>query len=141
MNIVDDCFALKMWHTGYIHVLSHYDIFLNNWYIIQDVFTNHMQDSLYQLNGDVLELPCTISPLFIMGSVMFLIFLHLWYGGALIINLDVKILFVFEKVNHIMVEDTRLGHLECWSLWKMNEKLIPILNVISTYMVFLYRSK
>ena len=47
----------------------------------------------------------------------------------------------FEKVTHIVVEKTSIGNLECWLLWDMNEKFIPILTIISHYMVFLYQSE
>ena len=61
---------------------------------------------------------------------MFLILLHMWYGGAQIIHQDVHILFICEKVPHVLVEETSLFRLKCWSLWATNEKLIPILNVV-----------
>ena len=34
MDLVAYCFALKMWHTGSIYVLSHPDIFSHNWEIL-----------------------------------------------------------------------------------------------------------
>ena len=83
-----------MWHTGSIDVLSHPDIVSQNWEVLQDVIINCMCDSLYWLSSDVLELPCLIIPLYISGSVLFLLFLHLCYGGALIIYHDVRI-FIF----------------------------------------------
>ena len=89
-----------------------------------------MQYLIYWLDGDVRELPCAISPLYITGGVLFLIFLNLWYVGALIIHHDVHILLIFEKVPHVVVEDTSLGHLECWPLWDMDDKLIPVLTVV-----------
>ena len=50
--------------------------------------------------------------------------------GSWIIHHDVRVLF-FNKVPHIVVEETNLGHLECWSLWDLNEKFISVLTVIS----------
>ena len=46
---------------------------------MQDVIINCMEDSIYQLTSDVLELTCTISPSYIAGGVYFLLVLHLWY--------------------------------------------------------------
>ena len=63
-----------------------------------------------------MEFPCAMSTLYITGSVLFLLFLQLWYGGLLIIYYDVCVI-IFEKVPHIVLEDTSLGHLECWTLW------------------------
>ena len=40
-----------------------------------------------------------------------------------------------------MVEETSLGHLGCWLLRDMNKKFIPILVVVSHYMVFLHQSE
>ena len=54
-------------------------------------------------------------------------------------NHDVHVICVFENVPHIMVEETSLGHIKCWSLWYMNEKFIPTLNIISHYIVFLHQ--
>ena len=73
-----------------------------------------------------------------MYGVLFLLFLHLWYVLAWIIQHDVHVFF--EKLPYIVVEKTRLGHTEFWLLWDMNREFIPILNVISHYMVFLYQS-
>ena len=49
------------------------------------------------------------------------------------------VLFFFENVPHIEVEETRLVDINCWSLWDMNDKSITILTVISYYMVFMYQ--
>ena len=40
-----------------------------------------------------------------------------------------------------MVEETRLGHLEFWLLWDMNNKFIPILVVVNHYILFLHQSE
>ena len=61
-----------------------------------------------------------------MDGVLFIIFLYLCYRAALIIHHDVRIILIFEEVTHVMVEETSLGHLECWLLWDMNDKSIPI---------------
>ena len=70
-----------------------------------------------------------ISPIYITVSVLFHIYLQLWYWGAWIIYNDVRVI-IFEKVPHSVVEDTSLGHLECWMLWDMNDKFIPILTAV-----------
>ena len=70
-----------------------------------------MQYSLHWLASDVMELPCAISPIYITGSVLFLISLRLWNGRAWIIHHDLCVILVFEKVPHVVVENTRLGHL------------------------------
>ena len=66
-----------------------------------------------------------------MDGVLFIIFLYLCYRAALIIHHDVRIILIFEKVPHVVVEETSLGHLEFRLLWAMNEKFIPILTVVS----------
>ena len=81
------------------------------------------------LDSDVLESPCVISPIYITGSVSFLLFLYLWYGGARVIYHDVRII-IFDNVTNIMVEENSIGHLECWPLWDINNKLITILTVL-----------
>ena len=68
-----------MWYARPIDILSHSDILLQDWKVLKDVIIDCMEDSLYQLTSDVLELPCTISPFYIAGGVYFLIVLHLWY--------------------------------------------------------------
>ena len=88
-----------------------------------DVVVNLMQDS-------VVELSCPITPIYITGSTMFPLFLHLWNGRVEIVHHDVCIIFVFEKVPHIVVEETVLAHFKFQLLWDMNGKLIPILTVI-----------
>ena len=82
-----------------------------------------------------------IIPLYVTGGVLFLLFLHLWYGGALVIQHDVRILVIFEKGPHVLIAETSLGNLECWLLWDMNENFITIFDVVSHYMVFLHQSK
>ena len=55
MNLVVDCFSLQICHTGFIYVLSHTNIFSQNYDIFQDVVMNYMQNSLYWLDGYVME--------------------------------------------------------------------------------------
>ena len=59
---------------------------------------------------------------YITDGVLFLLYLQLWIGRALLVHHDVCILFVFENVSHIMVENTSFGHFKCRSLWAMIEK-------------------
>ena len=40
LNLVMDCFNVQMCHTGSIDVLSHPDIFSQNWEVLQDVIIN-----------------------------------------------------------------------------------------------------
>ena len=40
-----------------------------------------------------------------------------------------------------MIEKTSLGHLECWPLWDVNEKLISISAVIGHRVIFLDQAK
>ena len=68
-------------------------------------------------------------PIFGVGGVYFLIFLRLWYGGMQVVHHDVCI-FVLQEVPHVMVKQTRLGHLKCWTLWDVDEKTISILAVV-----------
>ena len=89
----------------------------------------------------MLEFPCAISSLYITSSVLFLLLLHLWGGGAWIIHHDVCILIFPGKAPHIAVEENRLGHIKCCLLWAMNNKLIPIFTVISHFMAFMYKSE
>ena len=60
------------------------------------------------------------------GRCNVFIFLHFWDGIVWIIHHDALIIFVFEKVTRIVVKDTSLGHLKCWSVWAMSGKFIPI---------------
>ena len=53
-----------------------------------------MEDSIYRLTSDVLELPCRISPFYIVVGVSFLIVLHLWYWGMGVIHHDVRVLVI-----------------------------------------------
>ena len=36
-----------------------------------------------------------------------------------------------------MVEQTSLGHLKCWPLWDVDEKLISILDAVGHRVIFL----
>ena len=40
-----------------------------------------------------------------------------------------------------MIENTILGHLECWPLWAVNDKLISILAIIGHRVIFLDQAK
>ena len=40
-----------------------------------------------------------------------------------------------------MIENTSLGHLECWPLWAVNDKLISISAVIGHRVIFLDQAK
>ena len=40
-----------------------------------------------------------------------------------------------------MIENTILGHLECWPLWAVNDKLISVLAVIGHRVIFLDQAK
>ena len=40
-----------------------------------------------------------------------------------------------------MVKQTSLGHLKCWPLWDMDDKLISIWAVVGHRVVFLYEAK
>ena len=40
-----------------------------------------------------------------------------------------------------MVEQTILGHLKCWTLWDVDDKLISILDVVSHKVIFLDQTK
>ena len=51
-----------------------------------------MEDLLYRLTSDVLELPCMISSFYITGGVYFLLVLHLWYWGTGVVHHDVRVL-------------------------------------------------
>ena len=61
---------------------------------------------------------------------MFLILFDLCNMIVLIVYHDVCILLLIEEVPHVMLEETILGHIECWSLWSMENKLISISTVI-----------
>ena len=88
-----------------------------------------MQDSLYWLYGGVLVLYCEISHIYITGGVFFLS-LHLCYGIALIVTHDVCVIFFFEKLTHIVVKETSLGHFKPWLMLAINEKFILIFTVV-----------
>ena len=38
--------------------------------------------------------------------------------------------FVLKEVPHIIIKQTILGHLKCWPLWDVDDKLISILDVV-----------
>ena len=40
-----------------------------------------------------------------------------------------------------MIENTSLGHLECWPLWDVNDKLISISAVIGYRVIFMDQAK
>ena len=40
-----------------------------------------------------------------------------------------------------MVKHTSLGHLKCWLLWAVDDKLIPILSVVGHRVIFLDQAK
>ena len=79
LDLAPQCISVWVWYSRPIYILSHSDILSQDWKVLQDVIIDFMEDSLYRLTIDVLELPCTISPFYISGSVSFLLVLHLWY--------------------------------------------------------------
>ena len=40
-----------------------------------------------------------------------------------------------------MVKKTSLGHIKCWPLWNLDDKLISILAVVGHKVIFLYQSE
>ena len=70
-----------------------------------------------------------IIPFYVVGILSFLLVLKLWYGGMRVVDHDVRV-FVIQGVPHIMVKHNSLGHLKCWSLWSVDEKLISVLDVV-----------
>ena len=40
-----------------------------------------------------------------------------------------------------MIKQTSLGHLECWPMWAVNDKLIFVSTVIGHRVIFLYQTK
>ena len=84
----------------------------------------------------MLESPCTTNPSHIAGGVSFLLVLHLWYWGMQVVHHDVCILVLLE-VPQIMVKYTSLGHLKCWPLWAVDDKIVSILAVVG-HTVFLW---
>ena len=36
-----------------------------------------------------------------------------------------------------MIEQTRLGHLECWPLWALDDKIISVLVVVGHYIIIM----
>ena len=101
-----------MWYASLIDVLSHSDILLQYWKVLQDVIINCMKDSIYWLTSDMLESPFTISTFYIAAGLYFLLVLHLFYLGMGVVHQDVHVLVLWE-VPHIMVKQTRLGNLKC----------------------------
>ena len=81
-----------MWYASPIDILSHSDILSQDWKVLQDFTIDCMEDSLYWLTSDVLELSCTISLFYIAGVISFLLVLHLWYLGMGVVHHDVRVL-------------------------------------------------
>ena len=79
MYLVADCFALQRWHIGSIYVISHPDIFLQNWDIFRMLLYTVCRISFIgwtvmfcnRLTRSVHQGRCIVSS-----------FLHLRYGGA-----------------------------------------------------------
>ena len=88
------CLDFYVWYARPIDVLSHSDILSQYWKVLQDVITNCMEDSLYWMTSDVLELPYTIRTFYIAGGVSFLLVLNLWYGGMRVVHQDVRVLVI-----------------------------------------------
>ena len=44
-------------------------------------------------------------------------------------------------MHHILLKQTILGHLKCWPLWAVDDKLILILDVVGHRVIFLDQSK
>ena len=40
-----------------------------------------------------------------------------------------------------MVKQTSIGHLKCWLLWAVDDKLISISDVVGNKMIFLHQAK
>ena len=78
---------------------------------MQDVVVIRKQGLLHCLDGDAMKLSFAITPIYITGSVPFILSLHLWIGRALIIHHDVCIFLVFEEVPNSIVEETILAHI------------------------------
>ena len=62
-----------------IDILSHSDILLKDWKFLQYVIIDCIEDSLYWMTIDMLELPFKISPFYIARGVSFFLVLHLWH--------------------------------------------------------------
>ena len=56
---------------------------------------------------------------------MFLLLFELWNTRVLIVYHDVWIILLFEEATNVMLEENRLGHIECWLLWSMDNKSFP----------------
>ena len=50
------CFAFWVWYAGPIYILSQYNIFSQDWKVLQDVIIVWMKDLLYWLTGAVIKL-------------------------------------------------------------------------------------
>ena len=80
-----------------------------------------------------------ISPLYITGGLLLLLFLHLCNGRFWIFHCDLYIVIVIEKVPHLIIQKTILGNFECRLLWSVDGKFIPILTVICHQVMLLYQ--
>ena len=54
-------FAFQVWYVRSIYVLSHSVVLSQDWKVLQDFIINCIEDLLYRLTSDVMELPCTVS--------------------------------------------------------------------------------
>ena len=81
-----------MWYARPIDILSHSDILSQDWKVLQDFIIDCMEDSLYRLTSDILELPCTTRPFYIAGGLSFLLVLQLWYLGMGVVYQNMHIL-------------------------------------------------
>ena len=57
-----------------------------------------------------------------------------------VVHHDVHVLVLW-GVPHIMVKHTSLGHLKCWPLWAVDDKLISVLAVVGHRLIFLYQAE
>ena len=48
---------------------------------------------------------------------------------------------VLKEVPYIMVKQTSIGHLKCWLLWAVDDKLISISDVVGHRVIFLDQAK
>ena len=140
LNLALHCFAFYVWYAGPIDILRHSDNLLQDCKVLQDFIIDCMKDSLYWLTSDILGFPFTISPFYATGGVSFILVLQLWYGGMRVVYHDVQV-FVLQEVADTMIKQTSLGHLKCWPLWAVDEKLISILAVVGHKVIFLDQAK
>ena len=49
--------------------------------------------------------------------------------------------FVLQEASNIMVKHNSLGHLNCWPLWDVDEKIISILDVVGHKVILLDQTK